>query len=182
MKKIKFLRKQAGLTLKELEEMTGISYSLISKYEREEDGGRKPSDNGLYALAWALGTTKEFLVDSEERGIYCECVSDGISNPIFLSSKEYLEQKRFGRIKEEVFRPKKISGMSLDFAKTLLPHGWAASKEMAERPRIKRVFYIPESAEEGRAALKQEVEALLPSMNERQLEKTLLIIKEVILK
>lgn len=61
-KQLRLLRKEKNLTLRELEEQTGITYSALGKYERDE---RQPDFDTLEKLAnyfdvsidWLLGRT-----------------------------------------------------------------------------------------------------------------------------
>lgn len=181
MNNIRFLRTQAGLTLKELGEISGVSYSLISKFEREEEeDGRALTKNCAEKLAVALAVTPQFLEGAEDHGILCS-YSDN-QPPLFLSKAEYIREKRYGRVSEEIKKGYPIEGLALEIVKRLSPNGWADPKEMAERPHVKRTIFLPLDVQQSKAGLKAEIEDALSRMNEQQLEKTLLIIKEVILK
>jgi len=59
---IKQTRKNKKLTLRELEQVSGVSYSQISKIERNEN---KPSDETIYKLFTALELDTKFLLNTE---------------------------------------------------------------------------------------------------------------------
>ncbi len=60
--KIKKLRKAKGLTLERLAEMVGSGKSYI--WELENRGVKRPSAEKLAAIARALDTTTDYLVDN----------------------------------------------------------------------------------------------------------------------
>ena len=64
MKRMKELRARRGMSLPELGRMTGLDYSVLSRYE---NGKRDPSVQRAALIAAALGVTLDFLVgDADE--------------------------------------------------------------------------------------------------------------------
>lgn len=60
------LRKDKGLTQKELAEVVGLNHAQIHRYEK---GAAEPSISALERLALALGvTTDELVFEDDERG------------------------------------------------------------------------------------------------------------------
>jgi len=63
MEQLRILRKQKGLTAKELAQMVGVSEVSITQYE---NGKRSPRRQVLEDLADALGTSVDYLLGKEE--------------------------------------------------------------------------------------------------------------------
>ena len=61
--KLRLLRKQRGLTIKQIAEMSGLSYRTVQSYELQD---RTPAaiDN-IIALSRALGVSVDYLIDNE---------------------------------------------------------------------------------------------------------------------
>jgi transcriptional regulator with XRE-family HTH domain len=66
--RLKILRKERGLSLKDLDGLSGIAYNTISEYE---NGKLKPSGENLMKLSDALGVSMNYLQTGRE--------SDGVS-------------------------------------------------------------------------------------------------------
>lgn len=61
--KIRTLRKERGLTLKSLAQLSGLSHPFLSQVER---GLARPSMNSLYQISEALGTNASWLLAGSE--------------------------------------------------------------------------------------------------------------------
>ena len=61
--KIRTLRKERGLTLKTLAQLSGLSHPFLSQVER---GLARPSMNSLYQISEALGTNASWLLAGSE--------------------------------------------------------------------------------------------------------------------
>jgi len=89
-KRLRLLRKEKNLTLRELEKQTDISYSALGKYERDE---RQPDFDTLEKLAdyfdvsidWLLGRTN---IRTYDEHVFYEDVED-ISSKLKIIPKEY---------------------------------------------------------------------------------------------
>jgi len=67
-KRLKFIRKQLGITRKELGKITGIDPSLISRYER---GERTPTIDNLSIIAKALNISADYLLGLTDNPTPC---------------------------------------------------------------------------------------------------------------
>lgn len=86
-KKIKQLRKLAGLTMGQLAEKINVRYQVIS---RIESGDTKfPNGNNLYKLAKVLNTTVEFIMEGKGFSNIKNVKENKI--PLLLNSKEIIE-------------------------------------------------------------------------------------------
>ncbi|MEG0258707.1 MAG: helix-turn-helix transcriptional regulator [Lysinibacillus sp.] len=89
-KRLRLLRKEKNLTLRELEKQTGISYSALGKYERDE---RQPDFDTLEKLAdyfdvsidWLLARTN---IRTYDEHVFFEDVGD-LSSKLKIIPKEY---------------------------------------------------------------------------------------------
>ena len=63
MQRMKETRARRGLSLHELEALTGIDYSTLSRYE---NGNRAPSVGRAQLVARALGVSLDFLVGDHD--------------------------------------------------------------------------------------------------------------------
>lgn len=66
MNNIELLRRQKGLSTKELADMVGVSASAVSQWE---SGVKNPRKDRLEKLAVALETSIDFLVDKKENPV-----------------------------------------------------------------------------------------------------------------
>ena len=62
-KKVKLLRKERGLTQKQLADMVGVAVSAISAYEA---GNRYPTYSGLVSLARIFHVSTDYLLGLEQ--------------------------------------------------------------------------------------------------------------------
>lgn len=65
-KKVKLLRKERGLTQKQLADMVGVAVSAISAYEA---GNRYPTYSGLVSLARIFHVSTDYLLGIENTRI-----------------------------------------------------------------------------------------------------------------
>lgn len=70
-KRLRLLRNEKNLTLRELEEQTGITYSALGKYERDE---RQPDFDTLEKLADHFGVSIDWLLARTDLRTYDEQV------------------------------------------------------------------------------------------------------------
>ena len=69
MDKLRTLRKQRGMTAKELANLVGVSEVSITQYE---NGNRSPRRKVLESLAEALDTSVDYLLGKEEDPIHID--------------------------------------------------------------------------------------------------------------
>ena len=91
--KIKQLRKAKGLTLEKLAEQIGSGKSYI--WELENRGVKRPSAEKLAAIAQALETSTEFLVDNGMTE-----PTDEMKKAVFFRKFESLDEDEQEKIKE----------------------------------------------------------------------------------
>ena len=91
--KIKKLRKAKGLTLEKLAEKIGSGKSYI--WELENRGVKRPSAEKLAAIAQALETSTEFLVDNDMTE-----PTDEMKKAVFFRKFESLDEDEQEKIKE----------------------------------------------------------------------------------
>lgn len=163
MSNIEFLRKEAGLTLRQLAERTGLSFSMISQLER---GEKKVSKKAAELLSIALYATFEFIEGEDDRGI--GCTAEGPSdNPTLdlscvLSKNEYIRLKKMGLVYERTMEYSNID-------------------EEGNPCNVKRflIRYIKQSALDKKSRLLEEIETALQTMTEKDLNKVLVILRDV---
>lgn len=183
MNNLRFLRTQAGLTLEKLADIAGITPSLISKYEREE---RKLSEKSVLPFVRIFGASSRFILGESEKDVFLShiiCSDSESGETRFLSKADYIRYKRLGRIKEEIVLPEKISDQEAkEWREKSLD--WEEQKAFWEMPVIRRTLKAGalEKADEKTLSMMEEAIGLIQHMNEEQLAKALLVIKEVILK
>ncbi len=159
MSNIEFLRKEAGLTLRQLADRTGISFSMISQIER---GEKKMSPRCASELSDALLATTEFLKEDEERGIRCWVDSRSTNREVRLNVNEYIRLKQSGRVYES-----KDEFTICD------------KKGNPIRKVCQIMRYIKESAIDKKSWLIEEIENALQTMTEKDLNKVLVILRDV---
>lgn len=182
MKNLRFIREDAGFTLRELAEMTWISYSLLQQIE---SGKRSLSPRTSEILQEVLGVTADFLADESNFGIIC--FSDGGQEKSeILSLAEYKTQRALGNIKINAHysHPPYTEQEKKAIREWADETDYQAIIRKRERPFVLRTIKSPELAKSSPAieAMKGEIGRLIVNMNEEQLAKALLVIKEVILK
>ena len=91
--KIKELRKAKGLTLEQLASMIGSGKSYI--WELENRGVKRPSAEKLAAIARALDTTTDYLVDNDMTE-----PSDEVKREVFFRKFESLDEEDQRKIEE----------------------------------------------------------------------------------
>ena len=91
--KIKELRKAKGLTLEQLAEQIGSGKSYIG--EIEDRGVKRPSAEKLAAIARALDTTTDFLVDNGMTK-----PTDEIKREVFFRKFESLDEEDQQKIED----------------------------------------------------------------------------------
>ncbi len=91
--KIKELRKAKGLTLEQLAEQIGSGKSYI--WELENRGVKRPSAEKLAAIARALDTTTDYLVDNDMTE-----PSDEVKREVFFRKFESLDEEDQRKIEE----------------------------------------------------------------------------------
>ncbi len=184
MNNIQFLREQAGLTQKQLSEMTGLSFGIISKYERESRGYERLSPKALERFSSALAATKRFIEGKSDSGI--AITKDENAGDVYLISRiEYIHQKNLGNIEEKIMQPlppytqSEIDNLKKEFSIEQI-------KEMnfaRTRPHIFRFVVNPNAGlEKDRKAMIKRINTNLDRMDEEQLRKALIVIEEVIMK
>lgn len=180
MTNLKFIREDSGLTLRQLAEISWISYSLLQQIE---SGKRSLTPRNSETLQRVLGVTDDFLRDDSDFGIFCESAEKGKGYEM-LSLTEYKTQRAIGNIAVTKEEHPPYSAEEIEELKSTLPNDWEAIKNERTRPFIKRSLKAPNITKGSpkAEALKGEIGRLIANMEESQLEKTLLIIKEVILK
>lgn len=150
----------------------------MSKLERGEQGiGQK----SLMGLMRALSVNESFLKGESDR-ITCYSETEEGLIPNWLTKADYMRKKALGLIQETIINPEPVSEQEAgEWREKSLD--WEEAKDFWERPCIKRLL-LPDSVtlDEENAGLINEASSLLMGMSRQQLEKTLLIIKEVILK
>lgn len=88
---IKKYRKQKGLTLKELSELTGISISFLSDIER---GRRNPSIENAVIIAKALSFDASIILPNDVKSILKESYSSSLHEEIKVSNIELNEKDK----------------------------------------------------------------------------------------
>ncbi len=91
--KIKELRKAKGLTLEQLASMIGSGKSYI--WELENRGVKRPSAEKLAAIARALDTTTDYLVDNDMTE-----PTDEVKREVFFRKFESLDEEDQRKIEE----------------------------------------------------------------------------------
>lgn len=71
-KKLKRLREEQGLSIRELSEEIGIPASTLGSYEQTGTGARNPKKNNLKKLADYFGVTTDYLLEHEESYVRAE--------------------------------------------------------------------------------------------------------------
>lgn len=146
-----------------------------------ENGKRRFGDKSLKALSNALGVSPDFLEGKTSFGIYCDVINGNGIVP--LSFGEYQSQKRLGNIKEEIRHRKPLTANEEQELKNSCLKDYPSIMEERSRPYLERTIdYPPCGFKRDSTALKEEATGLIQGMNEEQLEKALLLIREVILK
>lgn len=179
MNNLRYLRQEVALSLTQLADMAGVSFGLISKLEK---GTQCAGDSAALSIGKALGVTPEFVKGEEERGIIVfKEAKSGALDPMPITPLEYAEYKGRGLLIEEVWSDGKIPSLSERFP-TLHLEQYKGKWEGRFVMRILRYVdpYAIEAKGEGHEA--EEIAALVRQMDKDQLRKTLLMIKEVILK
>lgn len=106
---IRELRKQHGLTMRELGEKIGVSESTISLYET---GKREPNYETLLKIAELFNVSVDYLLRGEDAPAYKTPITDDdIKFALFgggpVTDEQFEEVKRFAQfIKERDTRPK----------------------------------------------------------------------------
>jgi transcriptional regulator with XRE-family HTH domain len=178
MSNLQFIRTETHLTTRQLGEMAGLSAAMVALLE---NGKRRFGPKSLEALSTALGTTPDFIEGKTAFGIYCDTKTEAGFIP--LSIVEYQSQKRLGNITETIERNKPLTAKEIEQLKEDCPKDYQAMLEARARPFLSRTIRNAGSGFKREAsALKEEAARLIQGMNEEQLEKALLMIKEVILK
>jgi len=67
-KRLRFYRKQCGLSIYDVEKITGISFGLVASYER---GDKKPSISTVKKLAGVYSVSPVYIFESEDEIISC---------------------------------------------------------------------------------------------------------------
>ncbi|GGF76570.1 hypothetical protein GCM10010912_22100 [Paenibacillus albidus] len=102
---IRHIRKARGLTLRGLEEKSGISYSQLSKIERGESIPLKDNlDKIIDALGTDLKNRMYHLADYMPDIEYIKTLKQGYQLPQHNQSQDYIYEKAFNKLKE--FRAK----------------------------------------------------------------------------
>ncbi len=180
MNNLHYLRTEAGLSQTQLAEMAGVSFGLVSKLEK---GTQNAGDSAASKLSEALNASPEFIKGDEERGIlvYKEAKDGGI-DPLLITPLEHARYKARGLLVEEVWSGGKIPLLSERFPSLRLER--FKDKWEGRRFVMRILRYIDPYAieDEGEGHEADEIAALARHMDKEQLRKTLLMIKEVILK
>ena len=180
MNNLEFIRNDAGLSQRKLASITWISYSLLSQIE---SGKRSLTMRNSEMLQKVLGVTDGFLRGESNFGIFCESAEEGKGYEI-LSLTEYKTQRAIGNITVTLEANPPYSEKELQELKNTLPNDWEEIARERTRPYIKRSLKAAQPIKGSLEAesMKGEISRLIANMNEEQLGKALLIIKEVILK
>jgi transcriptional regulator with XRE-family HTH domain len=102
---IRHFRKARGLTLRGLEEKSGISYSQLSKIERGESIPLKDNlDKIIEALGADLKNRMYHLADYMPDIEYIKTLKQGYKLPVLNQSQDYIYETAFNKLKE--FRSK----------------------------------------------------------------------------
>lgn len=102
---IRHFRKARGLTLRGLEEKSGISYSQLSKIERGESIPLKDNlDKIIEALGADLKNRMYHLADYMPDMEYIKMLKQGYMQPQLKQSQDYIYETAFNKLKE--FRAK----------------------------------------------------------------------------
>ena len=184
MKNLQFIREDSGLTLRELSELTWISYSLLQQIEK---GKRRLTTRNSETLQRFFCVTAEFLENESPFGIFCE---NGLNPPDgycyeILSLTEYKTQRAIGNIFiNPRFKNPPYSEAEIEDMKNTCPDDWETINNEWLKPYVKRSIKesITTKDTPETEAMKNEIKRLVTYMGEAQLRKTLLMIKEVILK
>ena len=113
MNNLKYLRKKSNINLRDLGEMTGISFTSLSHLEREERAFREKHIN---ALTFFFACTSDFLLGKTDYGIYVE-TSHGFTAISKADYESYLFNKELREvvISKEIHRqPSKALEIKLD--------------------------------------------------------------------
>lgn len=180
MNNLEFIRNDAGLSQRKLASITWISFSLLSQIE---SGKRSLTMRNSEMLQKVLGVTDDFLRGESNFGIFCESAEEGKGFEI-LSLTEYKTQRAMGNITVALEANPPYSEKELQELKNTLPNDWEEIARERTRPYIKRSLKVAQLVKGNPKveSMKGELGRLVANMSEDQLAKTLLIIKEVILK
>ena len=77
MKGLRWIRERRGLTLQQIEELTGIALNTISRYER---GAISPTTETAQKIAQALGVTVDELLNGPARQEFEVKIVMGVKN------------------------------------------------------------------------------------------------------
>lgn len=113
---IRHFRKARGLTLRGLEEKSGISYSQLSKIERGESIPLKANlDKIIEALGTDLRNRMYHLADYMPDIEYIKTLKQGDKQPLLNQSQDYIYETAFNKLKEfRIKEGKETSYVSFD--------------------------------------------------------------------
>ena len=77
MKGLRWIRERRGLTLQQIEDLTGISFNTISRYER---GVISPNTDTAFKIAQALGVTVDELLNGSANQEFEVKIIMGVKN------------------------------------------------------------------------------------------------------
>lgn len=170
MNNLKRLRYDAELSLREMADCTGLVHSTISRLEM---GTRKFSSQHIAVLCSFFDVTSDYLLgrSSDGIGVYVCDVSFAEREHRFVSERELADIRLSDGYKQRLM----VNG-----AQTQAPIGVKNGDDgFAITPKSFRRSLV--LSNKGNAESKaKEIEALLKGMTEKELDKTLLFIKEYI--
>jgi transcriptional regulator with XRE-family HTH domain len=101
MNKLKELREEAGLTLRELESYVSIAHTSLSELENDR-GNRSLRLDHILKLATFYSVTGDYLIGSPSALPYDFIVKKKDGNYCGYSEKDYLDGIKFGRITRRI--------------------------------------------------------------------------------
>lgn len=173
------LRKNANISTAILGKIAGISPTLINLLE---SGKRNFTEENAESIACALKVDKDLLLGVSNYGVW---ITDNSEQHTWqtISFSEYLQQRKLGNIKEIVLPRKatRLRDFNVDDSCTN-PSESIEEEALTNMLAFERVYSRPTANVEFLNATKEQIFSEVAKMDESQLSKTLLIIKEVILK
>lgn len=167
MNNIKLLRDELTLTTRDIEEYTGICYSVVNLLETEK---RPMREKHIQAFASFFNVTSDYLLGINKYGYIV--YPKGQDDYIVISEEEYLKYRRDGKVKLEYVKLN-------SFETTIIEDG--KEPKILFQPPYQLIREIDFGEIENKRRLLEELNDLGNQMSDEQLYNTIDFIKKYIL-